>query len=86
MEFNYPQSMDPRFDTEPGPFKCLECEQWLPLEEESKVVGMCHECFVLEHIIFLMRRKRKSLINDFGNLMVELHKQPEWETLLIKKL
>ena len=86
MEFNYPESMDPRFDTEPVPFKCLECEQWLPLEEMSETFGVCHECFVLERIQNLMRRKRKSLINDFGNLMAEMHKQPEWDAMIIKKI
>lgn len=77
--------MDPRYDHEPVPFKCLECGKWLPLEEMSETMGVCHECFVLEKIINLMRRKRNSLISDFGNLMTELHKEPDWEAMLIKK-
>jgi len=85
-----PDFMNPLYDLsgclDHEPDKCRDCDCDIYPSNESANPFYCNECFTLDHIQALMRRKRSSLMSDFGKLMAELHKEPEWESFRIKKL
>jgi len=84
-----PDNMNPLYELsgclDHGPGKCCECGCEIYHSNESDSHFYCIDCLTLEHIQALNRRKRKTLINDFGTLMAEMHKVPDWESMLIKK-
>ena len=80
-------SGDPTYDTEPEPFRCLECGEILKHEEMSDTPGVCHECDTLEHIQALMRRKKTQFFDVFVNdVFRPMIAEPDLESMLIKKL
>ena len=76
MEMQYPQSMDPRFDTEPE--RCTECDEPIYPSNESDTPKLCSDCFNYEN--------NESILDDFVNdVFRPMFEEPDFESMLIHK-
>lgn len=99
MEINH--ESDPLYahsgclDPDPDVFKCTDCLNILPIEEESEDCGTCHECLALQNIMEKVNCRRKKIemkemimaqFDDFvENVIKPLYEATDFESMKIIK-